>query len=105
MIWISWLGLFITVVTPGFGQVYYKLYFRTRKMSHLIISIAIFLTAPVGSYLALRHLSIGLVSMSTAITQIIVLTLAHFVLKEQITRAHVLAMLVITAGVIIFSMP
>jgi drug/metabolite transporter (DMT)-like permease len=102
---LSWLGLFITVVTPGFGQVYYKLYFRTRKLSHLILSIAIFLTAPVGSYLALRHLSLGLVSMSTAITQIIVLVLARYLLKEEITRAHVAAMLVITAGVVIFALP
>jgi drug/metabolite transporter (DMT)-like permease len=100
---LSWLGLFITVVTPGFGQVYYKLYFRTRKLPHLVLSIAIFLTAPIGSYLALRHLSIGLVSMSTAITQIIVLGLSHRILKEQLTRYHALAMLLIISGVIIFS--
>lgn len=100
---LSWIALVAALVLTAVGQMTFKLYFTDRKFSTLVAAVLLFISVPVCSYLALRNLGIGLVYMSTAATQILVLLLARVVLKEQLTRDHLIAVVLITAGVVLYA--
>lgn len=85
------------------AQLSYKLYFRARQRTHLAVALVCFTGASVGSYIALKSLSIGTVYMSTAITQLIVVGLAHRVLGEPLTRDHGIALVLIVSGIVLYA--
>ncbi len=98
-----WLALSGALLSTALAQLFYKLYFRDRRNGLLVLSIGCFVSASVFAYLALKGLSLGMVYMSTALTQLLVMGLAHFVLGERITRDHGVAMGLIVSGIIIYA--
>jgi multidrug transporter EmrE-like cation transporter len=99
----AWLALVSALVLTAFGQMSFKLFFITRRYAALLTALVLFALAPVCSYFALRQLGIGTVYISTAVTQILVLGLSRLILKEQLTFDHLVAMVLITTGVVIFA--
>lgn len=99
----SWLALGGTVGATALGQMAYKLYFARRALPVLAAAVLLFLTATACTYLALKGLSIGMVYMSTAVSQLLVAGLARLVLKETLTRDHGVALALIVAGVVLYA--
>ncbi len=100
---ISWLELALALVTAAVGQVTYKLYFRAGKRHYLVLTVFFFVLASVCAFLALKQLSIGIVYMSTALSQLLVAGLAWGVLKEPLSRDHGIALALITSGVVLYA--
>lgn len=101
----DWLALVAVVFSTALGQLLYKLYFLNRSIFKLGLAIVFFVTASLCAFLALRSIDIGMVYMSTAFTQILIVTLSHYFLKEKLTPEHRIAMILIVSGVIIYALP
>ncbi|MGA7304153.1 MAG: hypothetical protein WBW88_04735 [Rhodothermales bacterium] len=99
---VPWIELSLALVFTALGQLCYKVYFVRRRRLYVILAITLFVLVPPFAFLALRHLGLGLVYMSTALTQLMVLGLSRVVLKERIGGAHVVAMALIVAGVVLY---
>ena len=99
----SWLALGGALLATAHGQLMYKLYFRSKRVYHLGLSVGLFLAAPICAYFALRTLNIGTVYMSTSITQVMVMALSHFVLRERLTIDHFIAIVLIVSGVCLYA--
>ena len=82
---VSWLALLGALCATALAQLFYKLYFSAHKRAYLVLSIGCFVAASLCAYLALKQLGIGMVYMSTALTQLMVAVLAWRVLGEPIT--------------------
>lgn len=100
----GWLELAGALVATAFAQLLYKVYFVRRQFRFVAAAILLFVIVPPLAYLALEHLSVGIVYMSTALTQIMVLCLSRLILKEPIGRDHWIAMTLIVAGVVLYGL-
>jgi len=100
---ISWLALLGSLCVTALAQLMYKLYFKARHKPYLAVSITCFVIAASCSYLALRELEIGIVYMSTALTQLMVVGMAYRVLGEPITRDHGIGMAFIISGIVLYA--
>lgn len=99
-------ALIMVLVGTSLGQLNYKLFFvRNKNWTNLILAMAFFCTVPFCAYFALKQLTVGLVYMSTALTQLIVLGLSHYVLKEKLTRNHAVALVLIISGIVLYAWP
>jgi drug/metabolite transporter (DMT)-like permease len=96
--WVYWLALSISYIVTAFGQVIYKLYAHSRNVSHLIASVAFFVIAPFTSYIALQRLSAGTVFIGAATSQVLILIMSHYMLREKISRDHLISMGLILVG-------
>jgi multidrug transporter EmrE-like cation transporter len=63
----------------------------------------LFGTAQIGFFAALTQLEVGVVYMSTGVVQIMVLTLSRSVLREHVTRDHVIAVILIVGGLVVYA--
>lgn len=99
------LALAGALTATAFGQLTYKLYFRTGKAGCVAAAILFFLLVPVCSYVALRAIPIGIFYMSTAMTHLLVMALSRVVLKEKLTTDHAVAMVLIISGVVLYAAP
>ena len=96
-------ALAMGVGCAGFAQVFYKRYISVgRHRRHLAITIGLFVLAQGSFFLALTQLSIGVVYMSTAITQVLVLAASKWMLGEQVSRHHVQAVVIIGLGLALY---
>lgn len=102
MMW-NWISLSGAIAMTAAGHVEYKVYFFARKRKHLLFAAICFLVAVICSYIALRHLKVGTVYMSTAATQGIVLVLSRYLLKETVSKGQFLAVLTIVVGILIYN--
>ncbi|MFQ5508346.1 MAG: hypothetical protein ACE5FN_03305 [Leptospirillia bacterium] len=100
---LHWAALAAAIVLTALAQVTYKLYFRAHRRALVLLSVGLFLSASLMAYLALKGLSIGMVYMSTAITQILMAGLSRFILKETFSRDHAVAMTMIVTGIVIYA--
>jgi len=101
---VSWVALGTSFMTTAWGQVTYKLFSQTRRLLFFALAMGLFITAQASNYVALRNLPIGTVYIGTGVTHILVLLLSARVLKERITRDHVVAIVLIVSGLFFFSM-
>lgn len=101
--WPSWIALGVSYVVTALGQVSYKLFARTRRYRHAAVGIGFFLIAPVTSYIALRRLPVSTVFVGAATSQVLIMVLSHHVLRERITRSHVLSTALILLGLLAFA--
>ena len=76
---------------------------QTRRRWFFATAMCLFIVAQFTNYLALHRLPIGTVYISTGITQILILILSMLVLKEKITRDHVIAALLVASGLVLYS--
>ena len=100
---VSWLALLGALCATALAQLFYKLYFSAHKRAYLVLSIGCFVAASLCAYLALKQLGIGMVYMSTALTQLMVAVLAWRVLGEPITRDHGIGLALIVSGIVLYA--
>jgi drug/metabolite transporter (DMT)-like permease len=99
----AWLALGGALLATALAQVAFKLRFTTERRAWLAAAILLFLCATGGSYLALQGLSIGMVYMSTALTQVLVAGLSRWVLREPLTADHGVGLVLIVAGIVVYA--
>jgi len=99
----AWLALLAALIATAVAQLAYKLTFTTGRRAWLAVALPLFLAATGSAYLALKGLSIGMVYMSTAVSQLLVAGLARVVLKETLTRDHGIALGLIVLGVALYA--
>jgi drug/metabolite transporter (DMT)-like permease len=98
-----WLALGTSFLATAWGQVIYKLFSQTRRKWFFAAAMSLFVVAQLANYLALHRLPIGTVYIGTGITQVLILILSMVVLKEKITRDHILAALLVVSGLVLYS--
>jgi len=92
------------LVCTAFAQFSYKLYFvKQRPRPALLCALVLFAIAQLGFFLALTQLAIGVVYMSTGITQVLVLALSRYALRENVTHDHLIAVLLIIGGLVVYA--
>ena len=97
-------SLIAALVGTALGQLNFKLFFVKNKCwQNMIFAIVFFCAVPFCAYFALRQLTIGLVYMCTAATQLMVLCLSHYILKEKLTKNHTVSLILIIAGILIYA--
>jgi drug/metabolite transporter (DMT)-like permease len=101
---ISWIALGTSFIATAWGQVTYKLFSQTRHILFFALAVSLFITAQISNYVALHNLPIGTVYIGTGVTHVLVLLLSSQVLKERITRDHLVAVLLIVSGLVLFSL-
>ena len=92
------------LVCTALAQISYKLFFaRGRRPGVFVLSMSLFVLAQIGFFVALTHLEVGVVYMSTGLIHVLVLALARLVLGEKITRHHVAAVALIAGGLLVYA--
>lgn len=92
------------LLCTALAQLSYKLYFTAgRRLALLYRALILFGIAQVGFFVALTRLDIGVVYMSTGFVQVLVLLFSRFVLREDVTRDHVIAVGLIVGGLIVYA--
>jgi len=99
----SWLALIGALCATALAQLTYKLYFKDHSRPYLVVSITCFVAASLCAYLALKELNIGMVYMSTALTQLLVVGMAYRILGEPLTRDHGIGMAFIVSGIVLYA--
>jgi len=100
---LSVLCLPVSLIAVAVGQLLFKMHCLRRRKLLLFLSFCAFILGPVFSFLALHHLSLSVVYMSTALTNVLVLVLSRIFLHENITGRHMVSMGFIVAGIVIFN--
>ena len=96
--------LSVALASTAFAQLSYKLYFvRGRSIRTLATALSLFVLAQVGFFFALTRLEVGVVYMSTGLVHMLVMALSRFVLRENVSRDHLLAVAMIATGLLIYA--
>lgn len=98
----SLLALSGNITLPALGHLAYKVSVRDRNVFYALIAVVCFALTSVCTYIALQALTLGFVYASSAITQGLILFLGWYFLAEAITRQHIVAVLLISGGVLLF---
>lgn len=102
--WLYWLALSVSYIVTAGGQVTYKLFALTKNWWHLFLSIALFIVAPFTTYIALKKFAVGTVFIGAASSQVLIMVMSHYILKERITRDHLISMVLILLGLLSLSL-
>lgn len=102
--WLYWLALSISYTVTALGQVYLKMYAHTKNLWHFVWSVAFFIIAPFTSYVALQKISVGMVFIGAAVSQVLILILSKYTLKETLTKDHFISMALILSGLVAFAL-
>lgn len=96
------LALLLALLLTAAGQVLFKRYHHTRRPWDRRLAVALFVAVPVINFVSLRGLSFGLVYMSTAATQVLVLLMSHLFLGERIPPRALPGIALILAGIVLY---
>jgi drug/metabolite transporter (DMT)-like permease len=77
---------------------------RPRRRTLFVGAAALFVLTQGAFFMALRSLNVGTVYMATACTHVLVLVLAHRLLREVIDRRHVTAVTLIIVGLGLYTL-
>ena len=98
----AFLGL--TILLTAAGQLVYKLYFRDRDRRLIVLSIVLFVAVPICNYQALRVISLDEVYMATSLTIGLATLGSLWLLDERLVRPQWLGIVLVMAGVIVYSL-
>ncbi len=101
---IYWLALSVSYIVTAIGQVIYKMYAHTKNPWHFFWAVAFFIIAPFTSYIALQKLSVGMVFIGAAFSQVLILIMSKYTLKETLTKDHFISMTLILLGLFAFAL-
>ena len=97
-------ALAVGLTGTAVAHVTYKTFVaRGRRIALFLIAMGLFGLAQAGFFVALTGLEVGVVYMSTAITHALVLALSRFVLGEEIGRHHLVAIGLVTIGLVLYA--
>ena len=99
-----WTALVAGLLFTAAGQVCFKHYYTSRRRMDLLAAVALFGLVPVVNFLALRGIAFGLVYMSTAVTQVLVLFMCWVFLGEKLQRSTLPGVVLILAGIIVYAL-
>jgi multidrug transporter EmrE-like cation transporter len=99
-----WIALVAGLLFTAAGQVFFKHYYTSRRRLDLLAAVALFGLVPVVNFLALRGIAFGLVYMSTAVTQVLVLFMCWAFLGEKLRRQTLPGVVLILAGIIVYAL-
>lgn len=97
-----WIFAFTAVVLTALGHILYKRYSVDGNKLFLVLTGLTFILIPLASFLALRGLTIAQVYLCAAMVPLITTFGAKIYLKEKITRHHLIGLLLITSGTVIY---
>lgn len=97
------LPLALALVFTASAQVLFKLYSITNNKGYLVSTLGLFCLAPLMSFLALKFWMISTVYMATAITYILVILMARFLIGEKISGTKMKSIAIIIFGVLLFN--
>ena len=100
----AWLGVLLTILGTSSGQILYKLFSLKKEFSLFFLAIFFFGFAQLTNYFALRSIPIGITYMMMGSNYIIILFASALILKEKISRMQIYAVLLIVAGILLYSM-
>lgn len=96
--------LAMALACTALAQLSYKLYFAAgRRLPVLLRALVLFGVAQIGFFAALTQLEVGVVYMSTGVVHVMVLALSRSVLREHVTRDHVIAVVLIVGGLFFYA--
>jgi multidrug transporter EmrE-like cation transporter len=99
----GWGWLAAAIIATAAGQLVFKQASTTRSRRLTVVAVALFCLAPPAAYMALHHLSLATVYVSTAVSQLIVVIVSLTVLHESYSARQWAAFTLILAGVILFN--
>ncbi len=100
----TWLVLVGALVATALAQVSYKAFFSSgRRVALLATAMGLFVVAQGGFLFALTEIDVGVVYMSMGLVQVMVLVLSYAVLRERITRHHIVAVAAIIGGLVLYA--
>ncbi|NOH04648.1 MAG: EamA family transporter [Chloroflexi bacterium] len=97
------MALLVSYIVTALGQVIYKLFAHTRNKWHFLGAVAFFIIAPFTSYIALKRIEVGMVFIGAAFSQILIMLMSHYILRERITRDHLIATAFILLGLVMYA--
>lgn len=100
---INYFALACTIIFTALGQLSFKIYFTRKKIYFILGMCILFMLAQISGYIALRKIELGIVYMSSSLTHICIYILSYFFLNEKITKNHVIALILIITGVIMYA--
>ena len=100
----SAVALAVGLTGTAVAHVTYKTFVaRGRRLVLLLAAMGLFGLAQLGFFVALTGLDVGIVYMSTAFTHALVLALSKFVLGEEVGRHHLVAIALVTIGLVLYA--
>jgi multidrug transporter EmrE-like cation transporter len=100
---LAYVALIVAIGSTAFAQLFYKLYFTTKRSTYLFVTIFLFFLTMLMNYIALKTFTVSTVYMMTALTYVLVLSLSKVVLNETISRQKLQAVILIIAGIALFN--
>lgn len=97
-------ALIFALVLTATGQILFRMHYQRTGHLYLAAALGTFAIVPLLIYFALLNLTLALVYMSTALVHVLVLIMSRLVLGEQLVKRHYLAIMLITAGIIVFNL-
>lgn len=101
----SMMALGAAILTTTAGQGFYKAYHFHRRSLFLVLAVGFFIITPLFAFLALRGLGIDTVYMSTALTHVLILLVAHHCFSEVISRTRWVGVSLVLLGLVVFNLP
>lgn len=102
---LPWIYTGIAVCLGSIGHILLKLNAVTSKRIYMLLAIMFFISVPALSFMALRDLTIAQVYLCTALIPIITTFGAWLVIKEVITKHHLIGLIFITVGTFLYLYP
>jgi uncharacterized membrane protein len=99
---LPWIFTALSVSFTALGHLLYRRYAISKQMSFLALTGAAFILIPVFSYLALRDLTIAQVYLCAAAAPVLTTLGAWAFLKEKINRHHIIGLVLITVGTVMY---
>jgi drug/metabolite transporter (DMT)-like permease len=96
--------LSLVIILTSAGQLIYKLYFRYGSRHLIILTVLLFIAVPICVYEALHVIPLDEVYMSTSLTIALATLGSLYILGERLVRRQWLGMILVVAGVIIYTL-
>lgn len=100
---LHWFSLVGALSGTAMGQFFYRYYFIKKNFVWLFFAVSFFLMVPLFSYFALKGLSLGVVYMSTGLTQVIILVMSKYFLEEDVGIKKIMSVGIIVFGVVVYA--
>ncbi len=96
--------LLYLLLATACAQVAFKQYHHSGKRSSLMLAIALFVSTPAGSLLAVRQLGVGKVYVLMSLSYALVAFLGQRLFGEKISRHQVQGLALITLGCVCYTL-
>jgi len=100
----GYLFVIAAVISTSLALVSYKKYTISAEKLYLLLTISLFMFAPVLNFSALQYLTVDIVYMGSSLNGLIVLVLSHYYLDERVIARQFAGAILVFIGVLIYMM-